>query len=959
MSNKNFRQTHDDVNVVSCDPIKSYKSCQPAEKLCRFAYANWCPVCDLESHRRRSKSECLESHYRKRGRDMKTPSSKHEPGAENKELREIRLESSRVRTNLCELPTTYITNCQTNVPSNNTSEPYSSDIGKKATAGRNYRCLSPCNMEVPVEYCTCVDGKSAFLKDCQLYENNINSALKNKIIQAVKNQPVTISKFSCNCRPALVRLERGNSAKYSPNSVTDVRPSSAKVSVNSLDKSSHDERTKQCQDAKVPAPVDENSVLEPRRHRIRQRSDSDNTNDALNETQVTLCTVMSKKAREVSPLESKKELLRTKNIVKVASIKNRHKISVIKLRKVRSKIAHSVSSDSNFSDSEFSEAEESETTEIFKQQDVSVPLQQNVDTKAGCTPTNTCVPVAICDVEDKDKWPVRPSLFRHVPPYILFSAHDAEPFKLPPGVARFLKWRLSTITPVVVRKTLSNTGFRLVRKSNDWSGTWGKHIKSVIFQSLRDTQKLNHFPGTFQIGRKDRLWKNLQRLMFKYGQKEFGFIPRTFVLPHDLKLLRQAWEKTGNEKWIIKPPASARGTGIKVIHRWAHLPKKKSLVVQQYIANPYLINGSKFDLRLYVLVTSFNPLRIYLYPDGLARFASTAYSDDLNTLSDRYMHLTNYSINKLSSQYTANEDANACKGHKWTLSKLWEFLEKDGVNTKALWRSLQQLVIKTILCGESSISQLYKANVNSRYNCYELFGVDVLLDDRLKPWLLEVNISPSLHSASPLDLHVKGPLVQMLLNLAQFHFPPKLARVRHAPATLNTALYTTQLTTKERLKQMHFTELESREEYLNDILHELTGDDIRHLTQAEDELTVIGNFERVFPTQHTHHYQQFMEVRYYNRLFDAWETRYERNRSAGVKLLQTLCEQKLHLTVPHSPVNKSSSNETDGAESSAEGSVSDESADQTTSCSSVSTAESQHAANVTNVAVQYNMMKIQ
>jgi hypothetical protein len=73
---------------------------------------------------------------------------------------------------------------------------------------------------------------------------------------------------------------------------------------------------------------------------------------------------------------------------------------------------------------------------------------------------------------------------------------------------------------------------------------------------------------------------------------------------------------------FVLQPASARGVGIKVINKWSQLPKKMSLVVQRYISNPYLINGSKFDLRLYVLVTSFNPLRIYLYPDGLARFAS-------------------------------------------------------------------------------------------------------------------------------------------------------------------------------------------------------------------------------------------------------------------------------------------------------------------------------------------------
>ncbi|VEL20478.1 unnamed protein product, partial [Protopolystoma xenopodis] len=69
-------------------------------------------------------------------------------------------------------------------------------------------------------------------------------------------------------------------------------------------------------------------------------------------------------------------------------------------------------------------------------------------------------------------------------------------------------------------------------------------------------------------------------------------------------------------------PAAARGIGVKVIHRWGEVPKRRPVVVQSYISQPYLINDNKFDLRIYVYVTSFYPLRAYIHEEGLVRFAS-------------------------------------------------------------------------------------------------------------------------------------------------------------------------------------------------------------------------------------------------------------------------------------------------------------------------------------------------
>lgn len=149
--------------------------------------------------------------------------------------------------------------------------------------------------------------------------------------------------------------------------------------------------------------------------------------------------------------------------------------------------------------------------------------------------------------------------------------------------------------------------------------------------------------------------------------------------------------------------------------------------------------------------------------------STVKYSDKSDTLSDRCMHLTNYSINKLSSNYSKNEDVNACHGHKWTIKSLWLYLENRGVRTDRLWEALRNLVLKTILAGENAIYNMFKMNVESKYSCFELFGFDVLLDADLIPWLLEVNISPSLHSDLPLDEHVKAPLVQGVLNTALYN----------------------------------------------------------------------------------------------------------------------------------------------------------------------------------------------
>ena len=107
-------------------------------------------------------------------------------------------------------------------------------------------------------------------------------------------------------------------------------------------------------------------------------------------------------------------------------------------------------------------------------------------------------------------------------------------------------------------------------------------------------------------------------------------MPRTFVLPADRGALERAAAAgllRGGGALIVKPLNSSRGRGVKMVLSTAELPSDPAakLLVQEYIERPLLLQGRKFDLRLYVAVTSFDPLRAYVFEQGLARFANAPY----------------------------------------------------------------------------------------------------------------------------------------------------------------------------------------------------------------------------------------------------------------------------------------------------------------------------------------------
>jgi tubulin polyglutamylase TTLL4 len=215
-------------------------------------------------------------------------------------------------------------------------------------------------------------------------------------------------------------------------------------------------------------------------------------------------------------------------------------------------------------------------------------------------------------------------------------------------------------------------------------------------QTLHKYQKFNHFPMTWQLSRKDNLYNNFMNMKNKFPN-DFKYMPETYIMPRDYDIFVNEKLKNFdlNDKthlWLLKPVASSRGRGIRLLTDIENIPKK--ILAAHYIYNPHLINGRKYDLRLYLLVTGYTPLKIYLFDNGLARFCSEEYDLNPEKMQDRYIHLTNYSINKTSLNFEQNDSVTDEFGDKWTLFTLRNYFKKNNLDFDKVWEKIKDIIVK-------------------------------------------------------------------------------------------------------------------------------------------------------------------------------------------------------------------------------------------------------------------------
>lgn len=371
-------------------------------------------------------------------------------------------------------------------------------------------------------------------------------------------------------------------------------------------------------------------------------------------------------------------------------------------------------------------------------------------------------------------------------------------------IGSYRKGVLKFVVDELVRR-----GFRPTREDALASVFWSRSFFSQLAQ-LQPYQKVNFFPAMAEIARKDFLNRslpltpncdmaltaryaigNIKRFRARFGEELFDFWPVGFNLPVEMPALRADFTARP-APYILKPPLAARGEGIRLITSLEELDNMPDYVAakiplaQRYLPNPMLFHGHKMTFRLYVTITSWDPLRIYVYHNGLVRICSAKYETTTESFSNlfvqrvfalifppltdrpRLVHLTNYDL-QMDKEAEFNAEIPADAFHDGLRSELGyifnEIQKTTSISSERIWNDIHKLIACSIIPAEDYIQPWVARKVPYRNNCFEILGYDVLVDETGKPWLLEINHTPSLSPHTELENGIKKDMLRELMDL--------------------------------------------------------------------------------------------------------------------------------------------------------------------------------------------------
>ena len=337
------------------------------------------------------------------------------------------------------------------------------------------------------------------------------------------------------------------------------------------------------------------------------------------------------------------------------------------------------------------------------------------------------------------------------------------------------KW----VTVAQVNETKYNHTYNLSAKVNGFFINDIAHTYQQIGKSFACLyQSYNHVPGHGSVNRKDKAAESLTAYNQLYVDRpqcfnSSKFFPKTWILylkdqceDFFTHLNSSEYQQLKKERVIpyirkqgagahmakgVQPIDEVEEKDIRTIWRNGTLcgKVKKNYIVQTFVHNPLLVEGHKFDFRIYMLIASTNPMILY-YHDGFLRVSVHKY--DINS-TDKSVLLTNTELSKDAFKQAANgtlingmNETELRNFQMWNFTRLENYLLKNRVVSDPNWienylrPEFKKAMIHLIRMSQSSFSKLSAV--------YELFGVDFMLDEDLNLWFLECNSGPVLTGTS-------------------------------------------------------------------------------------------------------------------------------------------------------------------------------------------------------------------
>ena len=293
-----------------------------------------------------------------------------------------------------------------------------------------------------------------------------------------------------------------------------------------------------------------------------------------------------------------------------------------------------------------------------------------------------------------------------------------------------------------------------------------------LIKENRTLMKLNYFNKYFrffnyQILMKDTLYIKYMKMKEKFND-DYNFMPETYYYPNDKNIIDKIFKNytlNSSNLWIVKPPHGSEGKGISIFESLNNLDNKYCFLLNKYITNLDLINNKKYDLRIYALITGLKPLRIYLNKEGLVRIATNNFTLNIDSIKNKFIHLTNTDINIKNKNYikpnsTDNEQANT-----WNFHTYENYLKKNKIDFDNIKNKIKDIIIKSIISVYQNLTlELVENNLNDN-NFYDLLGYDIIITNDYNPILLEINTGPIIKYYNDLDKPIKSNLLVDTLNL--------------------------------------------------------------------------------------------------------------------------------------------------------------------------------------------------